>query len=152
MRRAGRLAQGLVVLLWAGSSYGIDWTVGKACLACATVLGAASLFFGLVVLQATLAFWTTESLEIMNTVTHGGVETAQYPLPIYRPWFRRFFTFVVPLAFANYFPAIAILDRPDPLGMSPVLGWIAPLVCLAFWFLSLQVWKFGVRHYASTGS
>ena len=55
-------------------------------------------------LQATLAFWTTETLEIVNTVSYGGVETAQYPLSIYRPWFRHFFTFVVPLGNGQLLP------------------------------------------------
>ena len=30
---------------------------------------------------------------MMNTLTYGGVETTQYPINIYRPWFRNFFTF-----------------------------------------------------------
>src|ERR671928_195342 len=80
----------------------------------AAILGGACLFYGLFVLQATLSFWTVETLEIMNTVTYGGTETGQYPLTIYRPWFRLFFTFVVPLVCLNYLPANALLDRPDP--------------------------------------
>lgn len=77
---------------------------------------------------------------------------AQYPLTIYRPWFRRFFTFVIPLACVNYFPALAILGRPDPLGMPVFLQWIAPLIGVGFLVVTLQVWKIGVRHYRSTGS
>ena len=88
----------------------------------------------------------------MNTVTYGGTETAQYPLPIYQGWFRRFFTWVVPLACVNYLPAQAILGRPDPLGAPPALQWAAPAVGLAFMLLCLQAWKLGVRHYRSTGS
>ena len=86
----------------------------------AAVAGGACLFSGIFVLQATMAFWTTESLEILNTLTYGGVETAQYPVWIYRPWFRRFFTMVIPLACINYFPALAILGRADP--SSPLFG------------------------------
>ena len=96
--------------------------------------------------------WTTESLEIVNTVTYGGVETVQYPLAIYRSWFRRFFTFVVPLACINYFPALAILDRADPYGGPAFMGWAAPAVGLGFLLVTLQIWQIGVRHYRSTGS
>jgi len=96
---------------------------------------------------------TTETLEIFNTVTYGGTETAQYPLSIYKGWFRRFFTFVVPLACISYFPALAILGRDDPVAGSPVwFRWAAPLVGVVFFVISLQVWKVGVRHYRSTGS
>ncbi len=103
-------------------------------------------------LQATLAFWTTETLEIMNAVTYGGVETTQYPLVIYRPWFRTFFTYAVPLATISYFPAIAILGRTDPLGSSLLFRYLSPAMGVVFLALSLPVWKIGVRHYTSTGS
>ena len=150
--RFGRLGQGLVALIWSGAALGLAWSMPKLALTVATVLGGTCLFVGLFILQATLCFWTTESLEIMNTMTYGGVEATQYPLTIYRDWFRRFFSYVVPLACVTYFPALAILGREDPLRTSVSFQCAAPLVGVAFLFLSLQVWKIGVRHYRSTGS
>ncbi len=151
--RIGRLAQGLIVLLWAASALNLEWTVARLALLVFAVLGGACLFGGLFILQATLAFWTTEGLEVMNSFTYGGTQTGQYPLSIYRPWFRRFFTFVVPLACVSYFPALAILGREDPVvGGPPWFGWLAPLIGLVFLAVCLQVWKLGVRHYTSTGS
>lgn len=150
--RVGRFCQGLVVLLWATFALNLAWSAAKVVLAAAAILGGACLFSGLFVLQATLAFWTIDTLEIMNTLTSGGVETSQYPLSIYRDWFRRFFTFVVPLACANYFPALAILDRPDPLGTPLWFQWLSPAAGCLFLVVALQIWKLGVRHYRSTGS
>jgi ABC-2 type transport system permease protein len=152
LRRIGRLAQALAVLIWGASRLGIAWTLPKLLLAGAAVASGVCLFSGLFVLQAVLAFWTTESLEIVNTVTYGGVETTQYPLTIYRPWFQRFFTAVIPLACASYFPVIAILGKPDPLGSPAWFGWLSPLVGFLFLAATLQIWKFGERHYRSTGS
>ena len=153
LMRIGRLAQGLIVLLWAGRVLDVVWTWPRIGLTVGAILGGAALFYGLFVLQATLSFWTIESLEIMNTVTYGGCETAQFPLTIYRPWFRRFFTFVVPLACVSYFPALAILDRTDPaMAVAEWIQYTAPAVGVLFLAVSLQVWRFGVRHYASTGS
>jgi ABC-2 type transport system permease protein len=152
LRRVGRLAQGLAILLWAGVALDLGWTPAKVALLLAAIAGGAALFMGLVVLQATLAFWTTESLEIFNTVTYGGVQTSQYPLAIYRPWFQKFFIYVVPLATVSYFPSLAIIGRPDPLGSTLPVQYLSPLVGAAFLVLSLQVWKIGVRHYQSTGN
>ena len=153
LMRVGGMAQGLIVLLWAVSVLEVQWTVARAGLTLFAIFGGVCLFGGLFVLQATLSFWTTQSLEVMNTVTYGGVETAQFPLPIYRPWFRKFFTFVVPLACVTYFPALCILGRPDAAMGSPVwFHWSAPLIGVLFLMVSLRVWKFGVRHYRSTGS
>jgi ABC-2 type transport system permease protein len=150
--RVGRLAQGLVVLLYATAALEVAWSVEKLALLAGAILGGACLFAGLFVLQATMAFWTIESLEIVNTVTYGGVETAQYPLSIYRRWFRSFFTVVIPLACINYFPALAILGKEDPLGYPRILQWGAPAVGVLFLLATFQVWRFGVRHYRSTGS
>lgn len=150
--RIGRFTQGLIVLIWAACALHVAWTPAKVALAIAAMLGGSCIFSGIFVLQATMAFWTVETLEIANTVTYGGVEAAQFPLTVYKPWFRRFFTFVIPLATINYFPAHAILGRRDVLGTPAVVHWAAPLVGVAFLFVCLQVWRLGIRHYASTGS
>ncbi|MEM7016700.1 MAG: ABC-2 family transporter protein, partial [Pseudomonadota bacterium] len=97
-------------------------------------------------------FWTTETLEVMNVTTYGGVETAQYPMPIYHSAFRRFFTFVVPLACVGYFPLVAIMGIEDPLGSPVWFQWIAPTAGILFMLVTFRMWRFGVRHYTSTGS
>jgi len=151
--RVGKLAQGLIVLVWASGALHLEWTAARIALAAWAVAGGACLFVGLWVLQATLAFWTTESLEIMNAFTYGGCETGQYPMDIYRPWFRRFFTFVVPLACVSYLPVLAVLGRVESAtGCPEWFGWAAPLIGVAFLPVCLQAWRLGVRHYRSTGS
>jgi ABC-2 type transport system permease protein len=145
--RFGRLSQGLAVMAWAGASLGA-WSAGGVALAAFAVAGTACLFFGVVVLQATSAFWTIESLEVWSAVTYGGVYAGQYPMPIYKRWFQRFLTAIVPLACTSYFPALAVLGRSDAL-----LCYAGPAAGVAFLALSLCVWRFiGLRRYASTGS
>jgi ABC-2 type transport system permease protein len=152
LMRVGRFSQGLIVLVWAFHVLDLPVLGPRLLLTAGAVIGGACIFTGLFILQATLAFWTIESLEIVNSVTYGGVEAARYPLSIYRPWFRHLFTFVIPLAFANYFPSVVILGRADPLGYSALLGWLAPFLGAAFLGITLQIWKLGTRHYRSTGS
>ena len=152
LRRLGRLGLALAVIGWATAALDVDWTAAKAGLAIATVVCGAALFAGLMILHATLAFWTTETLEMTNIVTHGGVETTQFPLSIYRPWFRGIFTFVFPLGAVSYFPALAILGKPDPLGSPLWFQYGAPLIGVVFLLVCLRVWGFGVRRYMSTGS
>lgn len=150
--RIGRLAQGVFVLGWAAAHLGVAGSAASLLLLVGAILGGTCLFVALFVVQATLAFWTTETLELMNTLTYGGVESAQYPLAIYAVWFRRFLTFVVPLACVAYFPVVAILDRPDPLGTPYWFQCAAPLLGLAFLGVALAFWGIGVRRYTSTGS
>jgi ABC-2 type transport system permease protein len=152
LRRIGRLSQGLLILGWASFSLDVVWTPGSIGLLLFSLVGGACLFFGLFVVQATICFFTTESLELMNTMTYGGVESAQYPIAIYAPWFRRFFTFVVPLACVSYFPILAILERPDPLGTPFWFQCASPAAGLLFLAAAILAWRFGVRRYTSTGS
>jgi len=147
--RLGRIAQGLVVLFWATHTLDVNWTLARIALIPLTIGGGACMFVGLFVLGATLTFWSTQSLELINCVTYGGVHAAQYPLAIYDSWLRRFFTFIVPLACISYFPGLAILGKVEE---SAALHYAAPLAGVLFLVFSLQVWRVGVRHYRSTGS
>ncbi len=153
LMRIGRFAQGLAILIWAAHTLHIAWTAPRFGLLLASILGGACLFSGLFIVQATICFWTIDSIEMVNCTTYGGVETAQFPLTIYQRWFREIFVFVIPLATINYFPVHAILGRPDRALGSPLwLQFASPLVGLLFLIVCLQIWQFGVRHYRSTGS
>lgn len=152
IRRVGRLAQGIAVLTYAFVALDVDWTVPRVLLLVAAIGGTLCVFMGLIVMQATTSFWTTETIEAWNAFTYGGVTMAQYPLSIYRGWFRRLFMFAIPLGCANYLPGIAILGREDPLGTPVILQWLAPLVGPAFLGIAFVLWRWGIRHYRSTGS
>jgi ABC-2 type transport system permease protein len=152
LRRVGRLAQGIGVLAYAIAALPIAWDPARVGLLVAAILSAILVFLGLCVLNATTAFWTTETLEVWNAFTYGGVTMGQYPLAIYRRWFRALFLYVFPLGCACYLPGVAILGHPDPLGTPVVVQWLAPLAGPIFLTICLQIWRVGVRHYRSTGS
>jgi ABC-2 type transport system permease protein len=152
LRRAGRLTQGAFVLGYAATQGSIDWTWGRGLLLVAAIAGGVCAFLGVLVLQATSAFWTVDALEVWNAFTYGGVTMSQYPLAIYRSWFRAVFLYVIPIGCVSYFPGVAILGHADPLGAPAIVGWLAPLAGPAFLGLGLAVWRIGVRHYRSTGS
>jgi ABC-2 type transport system permease protein len=152
LSRLGRMIQALVVLVLASSLVPIAWDAAAIATALWAVAGGVALFAGILVLQATLAFWTVESLEVANVLTYGGVQAAQYPLNIYAAWFRRLLTFVVPLACVAYYPVLAILKRSDPLGAPDWFLPLAPAAGFVFLALSFLAWRAGMARYASSGS
>lgn len=147
--RFGRLLQSLIVLAWAISSLSIEWTVLKMITLLLMVTGGVFIFTGIFMLAATMCFWTIQGLEVANIFTDGGKEMAQYPLNIYHQWVLRFFTFIIPFGCVNYLPLLYILDRTS--GNDPLYV-LAPIAGLLFILPCLLVWRFGVRHYRSTGS
>ena len=152
MTRIGRFLQALIVLAIGAQALHYHWTIENVSLMLFAIVGGVALFSGLFILQATMCFWTTESLEIMNTLTYGGVEASQVPLSIYARWFRTFLTFVVPLACVAYFPVLAILGKIPITGAAGFAAVFSPLGGFEFLLVSLWVWGFGVRRYRSTGS
>lgn len=152
IRRVGRLLQGALVFGFGVATTDIAWGPAPVMLLLWAAIGGIALFYALIIVQATIAFWTIESLELMNTLTYGGVETASYPISIYHDVFRRFFTFVVPLACVSYLPLVEVMGADDPLGSTSLARWLAPAAGLVFFVAALGAWRFGVRHYTSTGS
>jgi ABC-2 type transport system permease protein len=152
LRRGGRLLQGLLVL-----TLGMAWlprtvTLANGLLLLWAILSGVCLFLGVLVVQATVCFWTVESIEMMNAVTFGAVTTAQYPLSIYHAWLQKFFLFVVPLACVAFVPVLGVLGRAERLGWGPVQVWLAPLAGPLFLAVALRIWRLGVRKYGSTGT
>jgi ABC-2 type transport system permease protein len=152
LSRVGRFVQGLVVIALATSALSLEWNAERLVLAAWTIAGGVALFMGLMVLQATLAFWTVESLEVMNLLTYGGVQASQFPLSIYAGWFRNFLIFVVPIGCVAYFPVLVLLGKSDPLGAPDWLLPLTPVAGFLFFGVSLLAWRLGVAKYTSTGS
>ncbi len=153
LRRVGRLIQGLVIFSFAFYTLDLPLDPYRVSMVLLTIVSAMAFFLALFVLQATISFWSIESLEIMNTFTYGGVESAQYPIAIYEEWFQKIFTFIIPLACISYFPMVAVLGIEDPLGTTRLFQTLAPLSGIAFLLISVVVFQtIGLKHYTSTGS
>jgi ABC-2 type transport system permease protein len=152
IRRSGRIVQGLVVLALAVSWLEISWTAPKVLVMLSAIASGVVIFTAIWVIGAAITFWTVETSEVTNVFTYGGELLVSYPMSIYADGLRRFFTFVVPLAFVSYLPALYILEMPDPLGLPPVLQLCSPIVAVAFLLVARFCWALGVRHYQGTGS
>jgi ABC-2 type transport system permease protein len=151
-RRIGRIVQGLVSLALAAYWVDVTWSAPKVLIAVSAVASGAVIFTAIWVIGAAITFWTIETSDLTNVFTYGGQLLISYPMSIYAGGLRRFFTFVVPLAFVAYLPSLYILERPDPLGLPPLLQVCSPVVALAFLLAARGCWALGVRHYQGAGS
>jgi ABC-2 type transport system permease protein len=152
LRKLLRVVAGLSVYAVALTINDLDWTAGRVITAITAPLGAAVFFGAIFVLSASLAFWWVDSGQIGNAFTYGGRDFTTYPITVYGGWFRDLFAYGLGFGLVAYQPALALLGRPDPLGLPPWTGFVAPLVCLPAALIASLVWGFGVRHYRSTGS
>jgi ABC-2 type transport system permease protein len=152
LRRLGRVTSGVVVFFIALQWVEIEWTLGKILYLPWVVIGMIAFFGGLFIIGATITFWTIDSIEVINIFTYGTTEMIAYPMHIYPDWLRNFFTFLLPAALINYYPALFFLDRPDPFGLPPFMPFLAPFAGGAVLLVALGFWRFGIAHYQSTGT
>ncbi|MFJ6485282.1 ABC transporter permease [Streptomyces sp. NPDC091682] len=152
LRRLGRIGQGVGVMGWALWSLDVDWTVGKVLLVPVMVLAGAAIFAAVLVTGAAFQFVSGDAAEVQNSFTYGGCQMLQYPPTVFAKDLLRGVTFIVPLAFVNWLPALHVLGRPDPLGLPGWVAYLSPLVAFVVFLPASLAWRAGVRSYRSTGS
>jgi ABC-2 type transport system permease protein len=152
VRRLTRVALSVAMLAVVAHRAHIDWTAARIALVALTPLFGAALFGAIFVAANAVAFWWIDSGEISNSVTYGGQTFSIYPVTVYTGWFGKLFSFGLGFAFVAYYPALALLDRPDPLGLPVWVGYLSPVVAAIAVGLAGLLWRTGVRQYQSTGS
>ena len=152
IRRLGRIFQGAVIVIIAFYLTEIQWTAVKMCYYPMVVASLVCFFGGLFIIGATISFWALDSIEVMNVFTYGGSEMMSYPMSIYPTAMRWFFTYILPGMFLNYYPALYILGKPDPLGMPGFAPFLAPFAGLGVMGAAILFWRYGLRSYQSTGT
>ncbi len=150
IRRFGQIGQAVIV--FAVGCSGVDWTPARILVAVSMVVSSGVIFFGLFVAFSCVQFWTTDSSEFANAFTYGGNTITQYPLAIYPQELTKGLTFLLPIAFVNWYPCLYLLGRPDPFGLPGGLRFCSPVAALVVLAGALLAWRYGVRHYTSTGS
>ena len=141
------IVESAVIFAYAVGQISVEWHPYRIFVLCSMTAGTAVIFFGVFVAGAALSFVTIDGLEVINILTHGGQEMAQYPMGIYRKEFLYFFTLIVPLACVNYYPFLYVIGRSDN-----ALYGLLPLVSVIFTLICTALWKMGLRKYSSTGS
>jgi ABC-2 type transport system permease protein len=152
VRHIGGIMQGALVFAVSLSRLSIVWTPGRVLVFLLMLLSAVVIFCSIWIATNAIAFWTMDAREIANSFTYGGNMVTQFPINIFGTWFRRVFAYAIPLAFVNYFPALYILGKHDPLGAPSVLRFASPVVAAASAYVAARVWRSAVRRYRSTGS
>jgi ABC-2 type transport system permease protein len=152
LRRIGKVIEGGLVLAVGCVAAPIHWNAARVAMTAVSLVSGAAIFGGIWVFATCLSFWWVDAREAANAVTYGGGFLAQYPLGVYGDVLRRVLAFTVPIAFANYFPAVYILGRTDRLGAPAWIAFASPLAAAIVALAAAAMWRTGIRHYRSTGS
>ncbi|NLJ96590.1 MAG: hypothetical protein GX321_05505 [Clostridiales bacterium] len=147
LSRVGRLLQSIIILAYGINTCEIIWSWDKIVTLILMICGGTVIFACLFIIFAALCFFTLEGLEFMNVFTDGAREHGKYPFDIYGKKIFKFCTYIIPYTLFQYYPFLYLTGREDN-----KLYMLLPIVASLFAIPSIMLWKFGVRHYKSTGS
>jgi ABC-2 type transport system permease protein len=152
LRRLGRITQGLLILGYAIAVLDLSWTPLKVLMIPLMLLSGGAIFSAVFVAGAAFQFIAQDASEVQNSFTYGGATLLQYPPTVFARDLVRGVTFVLPLAFVNWLPALYVLGRPYPLDLPTWVAFAPPLVAGGCCALAGVAWRAGLRSYRSTGS
>lgn len=152
IRRIGRIAQSTAVLAWAVWAAPIDWSVARVAVLAGGMACGAVIFCSVFVMGGAFQVFAGDAAEVSNAFTYGGNTLTQYPLTIYPNELVKGVTFIVPLAFVNWYPGLYVLGMEDPFGLPGWLRFASPVAALAFVAAAGTFWRVAIRRYRSTGS
>ena len=102
--------------------------------------------FAMVLLIATVSFWTTQSYG-MARIFDNLLKIGRYPLDIFEGFWKVIFVYFLPLVLIAQIPAQALLQT---------ISWKFVLFAFGvsglFLFAALNFWKVGLKHYLSASS
>jgi ABC-2 type transport system permease protein len=150
IRRLGRISQAVVVFGYGAGA--VDWTPSRVVVAVLMILAGCTIFFSFFITFSCIQFWTLDATEFANAFTYGGNTMTQYPMTVFPREVVVALTFVVPVAFVNWYPCLYLLGEPDPYGLPSWFAVLSPVVAVLTLAVAGVAWRTGVRHYTSTGS
>ncbi len=151
LRRIGSGIVGAAVLGYALAVQPVHWTAPKAALLAIAVPTAGLLFAALFLAAGAVQFWLVDAAEVTSALVYGGNYASEYSAGVFPLSLRLLVVFVVPVSFASYLPAAAILGLPGYPGAPGWLGWLAPAAAVAAWLAAMALWRSGLRHYTGAG-
>lgn len=147
LSRIGKIMQAVVMFIYGITYCDVVWNFPKIMTVVFMLIGGTAVFGGLFLIYAALCFFTLDGLEFMNVFTDGAREFGKYPIGIYGEKMLLFTTFFIPYTLIQYYPLLYILGK-----RTSAFYIFLPLLACWFFIPSILLWKFGVRHYASSGS
>ncbi len=138
---------GLVVVAYCAARLKIPWTLTNLILFPAVVLCGAVIYVCIFIILTTVNFWFEDRIGVAPPV-YNMIAFGRYPITIYNVFVQFMLNWIIPFAFASFYPTVRFLGRREFMREF----YLIPVVASVLLVIALFVWDRGVRHYKSTGS
>ncbi len=148
IHRISRVFGGFCAIIWCMLKLDAVFSPLNVLVLIMALIGGYFAYTGVFVMTSGIAFFTIEGLDWIYIFTNASYQVTRCPIDYMPKILRNLFTFFMPMLVISYYPASAICGW----GEGYAKGLLALPAGLAFLGFSLYIWRFGVRHYQSTGS
>ena len=148
IHRAARVLSGCIAIAWCLWQLQIPMTPLKILFLLYSLCGGMLLYMGVFIWTSGISFFSIKGLEWIYIFTNGGYQVTRCPIPYMPRLLKNIFTFLIPILAVSYYPASVLCGWGEPLWK----GLLSLPAGIGFLSTSLLMWRFGVRHYRSTGS
>jgi len=148
IHRFSRVFSGLIAIAWCLRALNITMGAREWAILLLTLMGGFLFYSGIFLLTCAISFFTIEAMDWIYILTNVSYQTTRCPPEFMPRTLRGVFTFLLPILLISYYPACTLCRW----GEAPWKGLLALPIGAAFACGALLLWRFGVRHYKSTGS
>lgn len=141
------LLTGIVLLGYCARKLNITWNPANIALLILMTICAAAIYLAIFLILTAVSFWMEDRIGITPPVFNM-IGFGRYPLTIYNTAIQFFLSWIIPFAFASFYPTTGFLKRNE----FQTFFYLVPVVAGVLSVLSVFVWNRGVRRYSSTGS
>ncbi|MBO0813346.1 MAG: ABC-2 family transporter protein [Microlunatus sp.] len=147
----GDLVFGVAVLVITAVAAPVTWSPLRIGYLVLVVIGSACAESAVMLAISALTFRLTVSEPLLSIIDTVFVTFGPYPVSVLPRVVGYLLTFVVPLAFAGFFPAALLLGRTPDLFVPVWLAAVSPVIGVALYGLAVLFFHRQLRYYASPG-
>jgi ABC-2 type transport system permease protein len=138
---------GTVLMAYAAMKLKLEFSLLELALLPVMVLCGVIIYVSVFIMLTSVSFWFEDRIGITPPV-YNMIPFGRYPTSIYNLFLQFLLSWIIPFAFASFYPATFFLKRME--------YWyffcMAPVMAVLFGGLALLVWHFGVKNYQSVGN
>lgn len=138
---------GLLVMIYCSHRMHLEWGAIDVLLAVVMIVLGAVIYLATFLILTSVSFFFEDKVGVVPPV-YNMLAFGRYPLSIYNVFIQFLLSWIIPFAFASFYPSVRLLHRSEFGNLYALL----PVVALFFSGLALVLWRSGERNYSSTGT
>lgn len=143
----GSLVLGMYILSESSDVLGIQFGFLDILWVIVSAISGACVLISIFIMLASLSFHFDDKLGVGAPV-YSLITFSRYPTPIFNKLIQFILSFIIPFAFASFYPATHFFKREG----FELYCYSTPLVAILCLSVALFCWNLGVKKYSSTGS